>query len=112
MPEGMLLSDDLPINRRSIREAPHRFDEQSGMEGSTVYFATPYVVKADELPKIRYFQKEKNCCDCNNPTHLTWTTVIAHIRFRLCQGCARRRGNIYEYALNQFLRHHPKVATV
>src|SRR5689334_17191738 len=103
MPEGMLLSDDLPIFLRDI-QASHSPSEQAGVEGGTAAFLQPYVFTGNDLPKIRHTKKEKNCADCNNPTHLEWTSPIAHMRYRLCQGCAKRRGNIYQIAIERFTR--------
>ena len=99
------------------------------MEGSTAYFAMPYVPsqsrkamitiarretlgpggnneRAEAVShtpgtfRIKWVEQEKRCADCNNPTHLQWETDA--ILFHLCQGCAKRMGGIYQKAIRDF----------
>jgi hypothetical protein len=86
------------------------------MEGSTVYFATPYVHQG-QLPEIEYTTEKGRCKDCNRSnTRLLWTVpcrdptgriahpVTTHNRYRLCQGCAKRRGPPYRLAIAVFVK--------
>jgi len=52
------------------------------------------------LSKIQHTEKKGNCSDCNRGTHLLWTTES--LDYRLCQGCAKRRGPPYRLAIRVF----------
>jgi len=70
------------------------------MEGSTVRFDALYVHHG-QLPKIQRTEKKGNCADCNHGTHLLWTSP--NIDYRLCQGCAKRRGGAYLSTIKNFV---------
>jgi len=101
------------------------------MEGSTVRFDAPYVHHRPEkgmitiaragalgrgrkdepaeaapttpgtLPRIQRTEKKGNCSDCNRGTHLLWTSP--NIDYRLCQGCAKKRGGAYRETIKNFV---------
>jgi hypothetical protein len=90
------------------------------MEGSTATFMPPYVIteaKADDLT-VKRMEKKKPCSDCHRGTRLEWTnnclstdgrvihSPTAHNRFRLCQACAKKRGNQYEVAVQCFIDYY------
>ena len=53
------------------------------------------------LPRIQRTEKKGNCCTCNRGTHLLWTSH--GFDYRLCQSCAKRKGDIYLPAITNFL---------
>ncbi len=54
---------------------------------------------------IQYRKKLKSCCVCNRGTHLQWKYANSReTRFRMCQGCARRKGGNYRTSLERWLR--------
>ena len=52
-------------------------------------------------PFIQRTRKKGNCSDCNRGTHLLWST--GPIDYRLCQGCAKRRGGAYLSTIKNFV---------
>jgi len=56
---------------------------------------------AIDFPRIQRTEKKGNCADCNRGTHLLWTSP--NIDYRLCQGCAKRRGPAYRTTVNLFV---------
>ncbi len=85
---------------------------QEGNDEATSACARPLTRKSNEalghaynrsLPKIEYMQKKKLCEHCQRGTHLRWEFgQNKFARFRICQGCAKRRGDSYRFALRLF----------
>ena len=82
---------------------------QEAMKGQQLVLAAPRALKYNEalghaynrsLPRIQRTEKKGNCCICNRGTHLLWST--GPIDYRLCQGCAKRRGGIYLSTIRMF----------